>query len=407
MLRRSRVVSFVNGRVLASEGVAPSVRFADRVLDIGEAPQPGDVVVDLDGAFVLPGLVNAHEHLELNHYGRLKCRHRYGNATEWIDDLRPALREDARIRENSRYPLRDRLFIGGLKNLLAGATTVAHHNPLYRELSGRFPVRLVRRFGWAHSFALEGQPVGAHGELGGSVWQARAATPDDAPFVVHAGEGVDADAVDEITRLEAVGCLRQGTALVHGVALTEQMWKRLLAADASLIWCPESNRFLFGRTIPARAFLDACPEASSHLCLGTDSRITGSADLLDELRSACAADVTPDELLRMVTSAAARVLRLADAGRIALGAPADLMVIPPGNDRAAAALLRTRRRDVLCVTINGRPMIAARPFERLFAARRTNPRSVAVDGRERLADAALAAEIARCRIQEPGVVSFA
>ena len=51
------------------------------------------MVVDLGGAFVLPGLINAHDHLELNHYGLLKRRDRYDNATAWIDDLRPALQQ--------------------------------------------------------------------------------------------------------------------------------------------------------------------------------------------------------------------------------------------------------------------------------------------------------------------------
>jgi hypothetical protein len=151
MFRRSRTVSLVNGRIATANGTASSIRFAERVMALDEPPHRDDHVVDLDGAFVLPGLINAHDHLELNHYGRLKCRDRYENATAWIADLRPALIGDPGIRQNIAYPLRDRLFIGGLKNVLAGVTTVAHHNPIYRELKHRFPVRVVKAFGWAHS----------------------------------------------------------------------------------------------------------------------------------------------------------------------------------------------------------------------------------------------------------------
>jgi cytosine/adenosine deaminase-related metal-dependent hydrolase len=406
MFRRSRTVSLINGRVPTATGTASSIRFGDRIMALDESPHPNDAVFDLAGAFVLPGLINAHDHLELNHFGQLKCRDRYANATAWIDDLTPALQRDPEIRRNSRYPLRDRLFIGGLKNVLAGVTTVAHHNPLYRELGRTFPVRVVRKFRWAHSFALEGRPVGANGERGAKVSDERQATPSAVPFVVHAAEGIDEIAADEITRLDTVGCLRSGTILVHGVALNERSWVELVARDVSLVWCPASNAFLFGRTIPARAFLDASPDASSHLCLGTDSRVTGSRDLLDEMRAALAAvPVTPPELLHMVTAAAARVLKLPDAGEMAVGQPADLLVIPGQHSTAAESLVQTRRADVLLVTIGGRPVVAEHRMYQLFGARGVDARPITVDGTEHVATASLARAIARCSIQEPGVAS--
>src|SRR5579862_241913 len=140
-----RAVTFVNARVVAEGGLASSLRFATRVLAIDEPPRRGDTVVDLDGGFVLPGLVNAHDHLELNHYGPLKGRDRYTNAADWIDDMRVRLRSDPSIASNRAYPLASRLFIGGLKNLLAGATTVAHHNPRYGEIARSVPVRVLRK----------------------------------------------------------------------------------------------------------------------------------------------------------------------------------------------------------------------------------------------------------------------
>ena len=187
MLPWAQPVALVNARVLTPEGLAPSLRFGSRILSIGESPRRGDTVVDLGGAFVLPGLINAHDHLELNHYGLLKRRPRYDNAAAWIDDLRPAIRSDPSIRAAQRHPLAARLFIGALKNLLSGVTTVAHHNPRYREIGRRFPVRVLRRYGWAHSFTLEGHPVGARGEPGGNVRERCLATPPDVPFMVHAG----------------------------------------------------------------------------------------------------------------------------------------------------------------------------------------------------------------------------
>lgn len=405
MLRWPRRVSFVNARVLTPNGLASSVRFSSRVLAVNEPARAGDVIIDLEGAFVLPGLINAHDHLELNHYGRLKGRDRYANAIDWIDDLRPALQNDLAIRTASRHPLRDRVFIGALKNLLSGVTTVAHHNPLYRELGEVRPLRVVRRFGWAHSFAMEQRPVGANGEPGGDVRDRFSRTRTRAPFIVHAGEGIDDRAHADLARLERDGCIRDNTIVVHGVAMTETQWARMVAAGSSLVWCPASNAYLFGRSAPIRSLLDAHPLAPARICLGSDSRVTGSRDLLDELRTAAAtAPVTDAELLRMVTTAPAEALRLPDAGTIAPGRPADLVVVPgEADDRPAGALLRTRRRDLDLVVIDGRPALGTPRFADLFVARGVRQAPLMVDGIRKIVNASVGRTIRKCSIAEEGV----
>ncbi|OFW19251.1 MAG: hypothetical protein A3H97_00555 [Acidobacteria bacterium RIFCSPLOWO2_02_FULL_65_29] len=407
MLSWRRPISFVNARVVLPDGGASSIRVGARVLDIDAKPATNDLVVDLGGSFVLPGLVNAHDHLELNHYGRLKRRDRYDNASEWIEDLRPALQGDPAIRENTAHPLGARLFIGGLKNLLAGTTTVAHHNPFYREFGRRFPVRVVKRYGWAHSLSLERQAVGAHGEPGGDVRGRYAGTPASAPFMVHVGEGIDRAAAEELLALEALGCLGRNTVLVHGVALGPADWERVMARGAGLVWCPASNAFLFRRTAQVRQFLDASEASSAHICLGSDSRVTGARDLLDELRAAAAVmPITPRELFRMVTTTPARMLRLPDAGRIAIGGPADLVVLPSTKTDPADALLAASRRDLSLVLIDGHPLVGSPAFEAVFGARRATTRPIGLDGAERVAESTLARTIAKCPIKEPGVETF-
>lgn len=395
-----RTVALVNGT-----GVS-SVRFASRILGIDEPPRRGDMVVDLEGAYVLPGLVNAHDHLELNHYGRLKFRDRYANATEWIADMRPRLAADAALRDGQRHTLTDRLFIGALKNLLSGATTVAHHNPRYTELRRTMPIRIVRRYGWAHSFALERLPAGARGEPGGDIAQRWRRTSADVPFIVHLGEGVDADAAAELDRLDALGCLGPNTVLVHGVAFDGDGLRRIAAAGAALVWCPGSNLFLFGRTVALRPLIDTPPGRDVMVAIGSDSRLTGSRDLLDELRAArethCA---SPHELFDMVTVNAARILRLRHAGQLAVAAPADLIVIPRRAETAAAALLAAHRADVDLVVVGGQPMIGDPRFAAAFAARGVITRPLSVDGREKIAGSGLARRIAGSPITEPGVVA--
>jgi cytosine/adenosine deaminase-related metal-dependent hydrolase len=393
-----RAVSLVNGR-----GVE-SIRFTSRILSIGETPHRTDTVIDVAGAAILPGLVNAHDHLELNHYGRLKFRERYDNASEWIDDMRPQLAASVALRAGQQLPLTERLFIGALKNLLAGVTTVAHHNPYYRELRRTMPIRVVRRYGWAHSFALEDRPAGARGEPGGSISHRWRRTSADAPFLVHLAEGIDEAAAQEFGRLEALGCLGPNTVIVHGVAIDAEGFRRMAAAGASLVWCPASNRFLFGRTAPVRAFIDVTKGTSATIALGSDSRLTGERDLLDELRAAQATRcASAGELLAMVTSNAAAALRLPHAGRLHLGAPADILVIPCQGADIAASLLETSRSMVSLVVSGGRPLVGDEVFAPAFRARGGVSRPIVVDGTAKVVDAGLARRISGCPIQEPGV----
>ena len=388
---------------MADGGGAECVRFARRIIAVGGRPRSRDLVVDLHGSFVVPGLINAHDHLELNHYGRLKFRDRYDNATQWIDDMRPRLADDPAIRAGRSHPLPERLFAGALKNVLAGATFVAHHNPYYRDFRCGVPVRVLRRYGWAHSFALQQQPAGARGEPGGDVAARWRATPAETPFIMHLGEGVDAAAREELSRLESFGCLKPNTVIVHGVAIDDEGWRRVAANGASLIWCPASNLFLFGRTA---AMSDLLRNAERpRIAIGTDSRITGSRDLLDELRVARAtAPLSSADVLRMVTVDAAAVLRQPRVGRIAVGLPADLVVVPPLAASAAEAVLEASRRDLQLVAVGGRPIVGDQAFaDPIFAARRVAARALCVDGVQKLADAALVRRIDGSPIQEPGV----
>src|SRR5262245_15929155 len=377
-------MAFVNASVVTDDGIAESIRFASRILDVGERPKRRDAVVDMQGAIVLPGLVNAHDHLELNHYGRIADRAPYTNVSEWISDMRRRLENDAAVRAAQAYPLSARLFAGLLKNLLAGVTTVAHHNPLYRELRRALPIRVVRRYGWAHSFLLADQPAGAHGEPGGDVAIRFRATPPNAPFIVHLAEGVDHDASGELARFEGLGCLAPNAVLVHGVGIDPAGWHRVADSGAGAVWCPASSQFLFGGPAAVRTCV-AATDAANRLAIGTDSRLTGAGDLLDEVRVAASLVALPArKLLRMVTTVPADMLRLSDVGRLGRRARADLVVIPTAADDSGAALLRTARSDIQLTVVGGRPVIGCPVFESAFRAGRVQTKRILIDGVLRL-----------------------
>ncbi len=224
-----------------------------------------DSRLNLAGLRIFPGLVNAHDHLHFALFPRLGSGP-YTNATNWAADIYHPEREP--VRSHLAVPKDLRLIWGGLRNLLAGVTTVCHHDEYHPAFDSEFPVRVVKHYGWAHS-------LGFTGDVGGCFDR----TPPGAPFLIHLGEGTDAAAANEIFRLHELGALTERTVLVHAVGLNAEGWDLVKRAGAAAVWCPRSNLFTLGRTVdPARI------PAGVRLALGTDSSLTAYGDLLDEIR---------------------------------------------------------------------------------------------------------------------------
>ena len=345
---------------------------------------------DLGGALVLPGLINAHDHLELNNFPRLKWRERYANAAEWIADFQPRFEAEAALAAPRAVPLADRLLVGGLKSLLSGATTVCHHNPLHGPLRGNFPVRVVTRYRFSHSLHVDGEAAAA---------RAYRRTPRGWPWIIHAAEGADEAAAAELARLDRLGCLGPNTVLVHGVGLRPEDRRRLGESGGSLIWCPSSNLFTLGQTAEVRELAEA-----GRVALGSDSRLSGVRDLLEELQAARATgQLDAAGLLRLVTTDAAAILRLPHAGRLAAGGPADLIVLPDGPGQAAERLLTLTRAALRLVMIGGRPGYADPDFAPLFALAGVRAEPVRVDGRPKLLAGWIVDGLRRSSIAEAGL----
>ncbi len=230
---------------------------AGRIAEIGSglSARPGEQMLELDGHLAYPGLINAHDHLELDFLPRLGTPP-YPSFYDWAEDVyRP---DEAPIRDLRRIGLPDRLLWGALKNIISGVTTVMHHDAYHSAVFGDgFPVHVVHPYRWAHSLGFGANPRDAY--AGGT-----------GPFVIHAAEGADARARNEIEQLDKLGVLGDDTILVHGVAITVAQWRRLSERGVGLVWCPSSNLYLFGQTVE----IGALPSEVS-VALGTDSTISG------------------------------------------------------------------------------------------------------------------------------------
>jgi cytosine/adenosine deaminase-related metal-dependent hydrolase len=380
----ARAVKFVNAAIGTREQSALRLVGA-RIAAPEVAAGGGEIVLDAAGDCILPGLINAHDHLQLNNFPRLKYRNTYVDVGEWIADIDARRATDRAITEPARLARASRLLIGGFKNILSGVTTVAHHDPFDASLDAAgYPCRVLAEYGWSHSLGLDGDEA---------VRASYHATPRRIPWFIHAGEGVSNAARDEFARLEGLGCIRANTRLIHGVAFSAEQRARLADAGAGLIWCPSSNLHLFDVTSDCSDLI-----ARGSVALGTDSRLSGAGDLLDELRVArerCAA--TPEALQPLVTTAAAKLLGLADRGRLEPGAMADCIVLPRQTPLGIA-----RRADLRCVMLGGAMLWGDQDYARQLIS---PERQVAarLDGQPKVFDRSLAEALRRVPWEESGV----
>ena len=164
--------------------------------------------------------------------------------------------------------------------------------------------------------------------------------------MVHAAEGTDERCRGELQALVEAGVLRQNTVIIHGIALPPEEAPRIAAARASVVWCPESNRRLYGATAPVAAL----GAAGVRVGLGSDSPVSGVRDALSNLAAARAEGIFGDlELLDLATRRTAEVARL-PVGGFARGAPADLLAVS-----SLERLLAGEREAVALVLVAGRP----------------------------------------------------
>jgi cytosine/adenosine deaminase-related metal-dependent hydrolase len=324
--------------------------------------------VDLSGFLLLPGLINAHDHLDFSLFPNIGAGP-YQSAGEWAYNIHSNQAE--RIAQYRQVPRSLRLWWGGIRNLLCGVTTVCHHNPLSQELlSPGFPVRVVPDFGWAHSPSLEP-------DLACKFRESRA----DVPFVLHAAEGVDEESSREIFDLDRIQALDDRTVLVHGLGCTAEAVSLINRRRAAVILCPTSNEFLFHRS-PSLEFI----RSLDSVMLGSDSPLTAAGDLLDEIRFVhTQTGLDANSIYAMVTSRPAEILRLRQGeGGIKPGSVADLVVVRDTGLSPAETLAQLTSDQIGLVMLGGRIQLADEwLYERLPGGLRPGLERFEVNGHPR------------------------
>jgi cytosine/adenosine deaminase-related metal-dependent hydrolase len=347
-----------------------------RIRRIGEGRPPAPAE-DVGDAALMPGLVNAHTHLELSWLrGRVPPS---GSMVEWIRAL-IAARAEGLVGPDAGRAGAIRGAIDEMRDtgtVLAGDVTNSLVTPgplhdgrmaavVFHELLGfnaPGPATQVRD-AWKRvedAAAGLGDPrltyaVAAHAPYSVSpgLFAEIARQQRGGPLTVHLGEsaeeieflrtgrgpfrdlldwlgawadGWEPPACDPVEYLRRVGYLRTGLVAVHGVHLSDDALLALRNAGATIVTCPRSNVWV-GTGLPRLSHFYGC---GLPVAIGTDSLASvGSLNMFDELAEArrIAPDVSAAGLLESATRRGALALGFgSDYGTLAAGKRAELVAV--------------------------------------------------------------------------------
>jgi cytosine/adenosine deaminase-related metal-dependent hydrolase len=348
------------------DGIIQSIAPGSRV-PVHGSTQLGNVVV-------LPGLINAHTHLELSWLrGRVPPANSF---TDWVKGLLAIRRSpDLPMTPDMIAPIHEAIrearatgtvAVGDITNSLAavepitaaGLKGVVFHELLgFRERDGalieatREQRAAAARQGVRVSLAPHA-PYSTSVELFKAIRQAVSAS-DCRIMSVHLGESPEevellargsgpwrrmlemigawrADwevpACGPVQFLERHGVLDAKTLVVHGVQFDGTALERLKALDATLVTCPRSNRWVGVGYPPVERFY----ASGVAVAVGTDSLASvEDLNLFSELKTLrhLAPSVPARRLLESATLVGARALGLDDLGSIAPGKTAELIAV--------------------------------------------------------------------------------
>jgi len=263
-------------------------------------------LLSFDGLLVFPGLINSHDHLDFNCYPLLGNRI-YTNYRDWGRDIHTV--NKVTIDAVLQIPQHLRVLWGVYKNLLNGFTTVVNHGERLNVPAGLITV--FQDCHCLHSVGFERNWK----------WKLNRPLRVNLPFALHAGEGTDTLAQNEIHRLLRWNLFKRPVVAIHGVAMTEEQAGHF----EGLVWCPASNYFLLDRTAPIGKLKQHVP-----ILFGTDSTLTAEWNSWPQIRQARREEAISDkELLATLTTTPAAVWKLTDRGTIAAGKCADLVIARP------------------------------------------------------------------------------
>jgi 5-methylthioadenosine/S-adenosylhomocysteine deaminase len=345
--------------------------------------------VDVGDAYVLPGLIDMHNHLA---YNALPLWFEPGRTEPWLhnkhwpnaDTYTESITEPAWVYVNACPEallgyVQVRAMAGGATSVQGWPTANRGYQTVVRNVDDG-PAA-------TGNDDLIYQSVGT--KTGETLATAVRHMNEGSGFIYHCAEGQRGSVVlDDYTDLEEADGLLPTFIGVHCSAVDADNWTKWAKANAGgVVWSPLSNLVLYAQT----TLIDDVRARDVRVCLGSDWGPSGTKNLLGEMKVArIAADhfgyaLTDAQIVEMVTSNAGTLLERCwhrPVGRLVEGAFADVTVIRGrGSGTAWRRMVAATERDVALVIIDGVPRYGDTGLMNSAGAASTFP--MTVGGRQR------------------------
>ncbi len=351
----------------------------DKIENVSKKAQPAAIDLRVENAVLVPGLINSHDHLLGTYYPKVG-NGPYENWLPWDNDLKSA----PVYNERQQIENRDLYLLGAFRNLVSGVTTVSDHIPHFvaEPYYDILPMKAIRHYSLAHSIASFALNWGEEIDV-----EYKKALDNDIPFITHIAEGFDSETVRDLATLNRRGGLGDHSVLVHGIAFSGEDMKLIKQKGASVVWCGDSNWFMFNKTTNIKLLL----ENGINVCIGTDSPMSGGLNLLSEMKfdknlykELYGKELTDQQILKMVTANPAKAFRLKNLGYIKNGYVADLTLFRDRGGAPAGSVVDAELKDVMLVVINGRPVYGNAEYAHLFDKAGTIYQHIVLDGTDKV-----------------------
>jgi cytosine/adenosine deaminase-related metal-dependent hydrolase len=386
-MNRTDPAAVFAGRVyLGDDGFVEAVMTANAAVPTGFANAP---VVNAGDAFVLPGLIDLHNHLGYNalplwieptqtkpflHHNDWPTKPSYKPDITWpawvlakadpeallaYVQARALVGGTTAIQGWPSFNRLPQIVVRDIDDEEAGTT---NRNLIYTSVITETPAELIRT-----------AKLMNHG----------------AGFIYHCAEGQPGSVVaHEFIDAANAGCLEKTLVAIHCNAVADSDWPRWQLAKAGAVaWSPFSNLWLYGKTTN----VPAAQKQGISICLGSDWGPSGTKHVLGEVKVAKLVSqqqgfgLTDRDLVAMITSNPGDALSRCwskQVGRLVPGSFADVTVLNArGNADVWSQVVKATEREVALVVVGGKARYG--DSDLMTAAAATPASTLTIAGRQR------------------------